>query len=248
MIILIGISCKKKSTPGQPIITPNDQHISVVTQHNNNTRSGLNNQETTLTTSNVNSNQFGKVFTLDVDDQVYAQPLVVGNLSISGDKHNVAYIATVNNTLYAFDGDNGKTYWQKNFTAAGMRSLKNTDMTGACGGGYQDFSGNIGIVSTPVIDSVSQTIYLVARSTDGTNFVQYLHAVNIIDGSEKPGSPVKITATYNGSGDGSINNVITFDAQRQNQRQVLTLLNGVVYVAFSSHCDWGTLSWLDSGI
>ena len=239
LIILISISCKKKSNSGQTTIIPNDQHVSVVTQHNNNTRAGLNDHETTLTTSNVNTKQFGKLFTLHVDDQVYAQPLIVGNLSISGDKHNVVYVASVNNTLYAFDGDDGTTYWQKNFTTAGMRPPKNTDMTGACGGSYQDFSGNIGIVSTPVIDSVSQTIYFVARSTDGTNFVQYLHAVNIISGSEMPGSPVKITATYNGSGDGNINNVITFDAQRQNQRQALTLLNGIVYVAFSSHCDWG---------
>src|ERR1017187_8862836 len=136
LIILIAISCRKKSDSGQTTITPNNQPISVLTQHNNNTRSGLNNQETALFTSNVNSNQFGKLFTLDIDDQVYAQPLIVGNLSISGDKHNVAYIATVNNTLYAFDGDNGKTYWQKNFTAAGMRPPKNTDMTEACGGSY----------------------------------------------------------------------------------------------------------------
>ena len=239
LIILFSISCKKKNNSGQTTIIPNDQHVSVVTQHNNNTRAGLNDHETILTTSNVNTKQFGKLFTLEVDDQVYAQPLIAGNLSISGDKHNVVYVASVNNTLYAFDGDDGTTYWQKNFTTAGMRPPKNTDMTGACGGSYQDFSGNIGIVSTPVIDSVSQTIYFVARSTDGINFVQYLHAVNIISGSEMPGSPVKITATYNGSGDGNINNVITFDAQRQNQRQALTLLNGIVYVAFSSHCDWG---------
>src|SRR5450631_1511490 len=239
LIILISISCKKKNNSGPKTIIPNDQHISVLTQHNNNTRSGLNDQETALTTSNVNTRQFGKLFTLEVDDQVYAQPLIAGNLSISGDKHNVVYVASVNNTLYAFDGDDGTTYWQKNFTTAGMRPPKNTDMTGACGGSYQDFSGNIGIVSTPVIDTVSQTIYFVARSTDGNNFVQYLHAVNIISGSEMPGSPVKITATYSGSGDGNINNVIAFDAQRQNQRQALTLLNGIVYVAFSSHCDWG---------
>ena len=131
LIILISISCKKKSNSGQTIIIPNDQHVSVVTQHNNNTRAGLNDHETTLTTSNVNTKQFRKLFTLEVDDQVYAQPLIAGNLSISGDKHNVVYVASVNNTLYAFDGDDGTTYWQKNFTTAGMRPPKNTDMTGA---------------------------------------------------------------------------------------------------------------------
>jgi hypothetical protein len=246
LIILFCISCKKKEA-SKPItniiIVPdvaNDQHISVLTQHNNNTRAGLNNQETKLTTSNVNAQKFGKLFTLNVDDQVYAQPLIAGNLAIGSGIHNMAYIATVSNTLYAYDGDNGKLYWQKNYTASGMRPPKNSDMTGACGGFYQDFSGNIGIVGTPVIDSATQTIYFVARSTgNGASFVQYLHAVSLLDGSERSGSPVKITATYAGNGDGSINNVLTFDAQRQNQRQGLTLLNGIVYVTFSSHCDWG---------
>src|SRR5213076_1610866 len=82
-------------------------------------------------------------------------------------------------------------------------------------------------------------MYFVARSTTGSTFVQYLHAVNIVDGSEIAGSPTAITPTYSGNGDGSVTGVITFDAQRQNQRQGLTLLNGVVYVSFSSHCDWG---------
>ena len=120
-----------------------------------------------------------------------------------------------------------------------MRPPKNTDMTGACSGNYKDFSGNIGIVGTPVIDPAAQTIYFVARSTDGINYVQYLHAVNIINGSEMPGSPVKITATCAGHGWGSINNVIAFNSQTQNQRMGLTLVNGIVYISFSSHCDWG---------
>jgi hypothetical protein len=245
LAILCCFSCKKKAVPtsvnnNSTVRTAlNNQHISVLTQHNNNTRSGWNSQENQLTTSNVNSNQFGKLFTLNVDDQVYAQPLVVGNVSIGSGSHNVVYIATVNNSVYAYDGDSGSLYWQKNFTAQGMRPPKNTDMTGACGGAYQDFSGNIGIVGTPVIDSAGQTIYFVARSTDGASFVQYLHAVNVVTGAEASGSPVKITATYAGTGGGSVNNVVSFDAQRQNQRQALTLLNGVVYVTFSSHCDWG---------
>ena len=220
-------------------ITPNPQSVSVLTQHNDNTRSGWNDNETALTTSNVNVQQFGAVFTLTVDDQVYAQPLVVGHVAVGDGYHNVVYIATVNNTVYAYDGDNGNLYWQENFTAPGMRAPSRTDMTGACGGSYQDFSGNIGIVGTPVIDATSGTMYFVARSTTGSAFVQYLHAVHIVDGSEIAGSPAAITATYSGTGDGSVNGVIAFDAQRQNQRQGLTLQNGVVYVSFSSHCDWG---------
>jgi outer membrane protein assembly factor BamB len=238
-IVLLSISCNKKSSSDENINTDSVQDVWVSTQHNDNTRSGYNNLETILTTSNVNSRQFGKLFSMDVDDQVYAQPLIAGGITISNSRHNVAYIATVNNTVYAYDADNGQLYWQKNFTAPGMRPPKNTDMTGACGGNYNDFSGNIGIVGTPVIDSVTQTIYFVARSTDGTNYVQYLHAVNVLTGNEMPGSPVKITATYNGNGSGSINNIITFNPQKQNQRQALTLLNGIVYVTFSSHCDWG---------
>jgi hypothetical protein len=98
----------------------------------------------------------------------------------------------------------------------------------------------MGIVGTPAIDSASQTIYFVARSTNGAGkFVQHMHAVSLFNGAEKAGSPVEITATYPGNGDGSINNFVSFDAQKQNQRQALTLLNGLVFVTFSSHCDWG---------
>src|SRR6185312_2866601 len=228
LIFLIWVSCGKRNSPGQ---NPDDNsYVSVLTQHNDNTRAGLNDKETILTTSNVNTQKFGKLFSLNVDDQVYAQPLVVANLSIAASKHNVVFIATVNNTIYAYDGDTAKLYWQKNFTAPGMRPVRNNDMTGACSGNYKDFSGNIGIVGTPVIDPAFNTIYFVARSTDGTNFTQYLHAVNILNGSEMPGSPVKITATYSGSGSGNINHVITFNSQTQNQRMGLTLANGIVYI------------------
>jgi hypothetical protein len=236
LVLLVLATCTENPTDNT---APNPQSVAVPTQHNDNTRSGWNDNETALTTSNVNVQQFGAVFTVPVDDQVYAQPLVVGHVSVGGGSHNVVYIATVNNTLYAYDGDNGRPYWQAGFTAPGMRPPRNTDMTGACGGGYQDFSGNIGIVGTPVIDTARGTLYFVARSTTGSTFVQYLHAVNIVDGNEIAGSPTQITATYSGNGDGSVNGVIAFDAQRQNQRQGLTLLNGIVYVTFSSHCDWG---------
>ena len=240
-LVPIFISCGKSNitTGTTTTITPNDQHISVLTQHNNNTRSGWNNNETKLTTSNVNAKTFGKLFSLSVDDQVYSQPLVVGNVYIANGTHNIVLIATVSNTVYAFDADDGTPYWQKNYSVNGLRAPKNTDMTGACGGGYQDFSGSIGIVGTPVIDSVSQTIYFVARSTDGKFFYEYLHAINITTGNENSGSPVKVTASYKGNGDGSSNGTISFNAQTANQRAALTLVNGTVYVTFSSHCDWG---------
>jgi len=243
LAFLVLSSCKNSEEPSEgtdpPPPPPPSQFVSVLTQHNDNDRSGLNVNETALTTSNVNTSKFGMLFALNVDNQVYAQPLVVGHISINGEYRNIVIVATVNNTVYAFDGDNGALYWQKNFTAPGMRPPQRWDMTGACSGGYSDFSGNIGIVGTPVIDGTTGRIYFVARSTDGTSYVQHLHAVSTIDGGEVSGSPMQITAGYNGNGDGAVNGVITFDAQRQNQRQGLSLLNGTVYVSFSSHCDWG---------
>ena len=236
LVLLVLAACRENLTDNRPT---NPQSVAVLTQHNDNTRSGWNDNETALTTSNVNVQQFGAVFTLTVDDQVYAQPLVVGHVYVDGGYHNVVYIATVNNTLYAFDGDNGTLYWQRSFTAPGMRPPRSSDMTGACGGTYTNFSGNIGIAGTPVIDAATGTMYFVARSTTGSTFVQDLHAVDIVDGNERAGSPSAITASSSGNGDGSVNGVIAFDAQRENQRQGLTLVNGVVYVTFSSHCDWG---------
>jgi hypothetical protein len=237
--IIIFCSCKKTgNTSSGGSGGPNTQHISVLTQHNDNTRAGLNNLETKLTTANVNSQKFGKLFTLAVDDQVYAQPLVCGNLTIGLGNHNVVFIATVNNTVYAYDGDSSTLYWQKNFTVSGMRPPNAGDMSSGWCSPYADIANNIGIVGTPVIDSAGQTIYFVARSTDGTNFVQYLHAVNILNGSEQPGSPVQVTASVTGSGDGSVGNVVSFDPMRNNQRQGLTLVNGMIYISYSSHCDW----------
>jgi hypothetical protein len=186
----------------------------------------------------VNSSQFGKLFDLAVDDQVYAQPLVYSSLSISSGIHNVVFIATVNNSVYAYDGDKGNLYWKKNFTVSGMRPPGGSDMNSTWCNPYQDFTSGIGIVGTPVIDSVSKTIYFVARSTDGATFVQYLHAVDITTGNEQPGSPVKITASVPGTGDGNSNNIVNFDPRRNNQRQGLVLVNGVVYISYASHCDW----------
>ena len=236
-LLMVVATCDHEPPVTGPRPT-NSQRVSVLTQHNDNDRSGLNANETLLTASNVNVQRFGTVFRVNVDDQVYAQPLVVANVPVD-DGRNVVYVATVNNTVYAFDGDDGKLYWQKSYSQPGMRPPRNTDMTGACGGGYQDFSGNMGIVGTPVIDGARGVMYFVARSMTGSTYVQFLHAVDILTGNDVTGSPVPVTATYAGNGDGSINNVITFDPRRQNQRQALTLVNGTVYISWSSHCDWG---------
>lgn len=218
---------------------------SVLTQHNNISRTGWNSQETILKKSNITPSTFGKLFTRTVDDQVYAQPLVQLNLVMPGHgNRNVVFVATVNNTVYAFDADSANEtapYWQVNLTVAGARPVSKNDMTGACGGFYNDFSGNMGIVGTPVIDSTTGTLYVVARSVQAASntYYQYLHALDITTGMPKPGSPVLITATVNGNGDGSVNGKVSFNAQKQNQRPGLLLVNDMVYIAWASHCDWG---------
>ncbi len=217
----------------------------VLTQHNDLYRTGWNKQEAILNLNNVRPGLFGKLFERAVDDQIYAQPLVVPGINMPGNgTKNIVIVATVNNTVYAFDADSANLstpYWQTNLSPAGSRVVKNTDMVNACSGNYKDFSGNIGIVGTPVIDSATNTIYLVARSiTQGANiFQQYLHALDLQTGTERPNSPVLITAHVPGTGDGSIGGVVNFDPQKQNQRAGLLLLNGIVYITWSSHCDWG---------
>src|ERR1035437_8465480 len=192
--------------------------VAVLTQHNDLARTGANLSETTLNTTNVNTNQFGLVFTRAVDDQIYAQPLVMTNINLGAKgTRNIVIVATVNDSVYAFDADDPSVstqYWHVSFLGPGVVPPSNTDMTGACSGGYVDFSGHIGIVGTPVIDPVAGTIFLVARTKEnGTNFVQRLHALDVHTGAEQPNSPVVITATYSGTGDGSSGGVITFDPQ-----------------------------------
>jgi hypothetical protein len=218
--------------------------VSVIMQHNDLKRTGWNAQETVLTQANVNSLSFGKIFSRSVDDQIYAQPLVLSNQPYHGKLINVVFVATVNNSVYAFNADDDTAnipLWQVNLTHPNYRAIKNTDMTGACGGAYQGFSGKMGIVGTPAIDTVNKVLYVVARSVSKTGtpvFVQYLHAIDLRTGKEKPGSPVYITAIVDGTGDGSVNGKITFDQQKQNQRPGLLLYNNVVYIAWASHCDW----------
>jgi len=188
------------------------QGVNVLTQHNDLSRTGANTSETILTTANVNSNTFGKLFTDSVDGQIYAQPLYIANLSLSGGTHNVVYVCTENNSVYAFDADTaGITYWQTNL---------GTPFTPSC----SDLTPVVGITGTPVIDLSSGTLYLDTKLEAGP--AQELHALDITTGSEKFGGPVTISAG-------------SFSASLEHQRPGLLLLNGVVYVAFGSHCDDG---------
>ena len=141
--------------------------VAVLTQHNDLARTGANLNETVLTTQNVNTNQFGLVVTRPVDDQIYAQPLVMTNVNIPGQGlRNIVIVATVNDSVYAFDADDPSVttpYWQVSFLGPNVVAPRNTDMTTPCGT-YLDFSGHIGIVGTPVIDPTTGTLYAVART------------------------------------------------------------------------------------
>lgn len=232
IMLVIPAACKKE--PGNTQ-NPGNSSVSVLTQHNDNSRAGLNDRETILNTSNVSSGQFGKLFDLTVDDEVYAQPLVCIPSGGAGTQP-VVYIATVNNSIYAYDALKGDLYWMKNYTGTGLRPPNVSDISAICFP-YPNFTFNFGIVGTPVIDQASGTLYFVSRSTDGTSFHQYLHAVGLNDGIDKPGSPAEIRATVRGTGYGNGNDTVSFDPLRNNQRQGLALVNGIVYVSWSSHGD-----------
>ncbi len=210
--------------------------VNVLTRNYDNARTGANLSETVLTQANVNASQFGKLFQLQVDDQVYAQILYASSVSIAGGTHNVIYVATANNTVYAFDADTaGPPLWQRNFNGSG-RPTRNNEVGGACGT-YRDFSANIGIVGTPVIDGGTGAMYFVTRTVEGSSTVQRLHAVDMTTGNERAGSPVAITATVPGTGDGAVNGVVSFNPVTQNQRPALSLSGSNVYIGWASFCD-----------
>jgi hypothetical protein len=217
-----------------PLILSRAQaQVSVTTHHNDVGRTGQNLNETILNTSNVNVNQFGKLFACQVDGYVYAQPLYVAQVTIASALHNIVYVATENNSVYAFDADNGAQLWHVNLGTP----VPSTDISST----YKDLTPVIGITGTPVIDPVSNTIYVVAKTKNTTNstYHQNLHAVDITSGAEMPGSPVEITASVAGSGSGSSGGTIAFQPLYQLNRPGLLLLNGVVYIAFGSHGDIG---------
>lgn len=229
------------------------QPVSVYTQRYATDRLAWNRRERVLNTANVRPSGFGLQYYCPVDDQIYAQPLVVSDLLVQGAPHTVVLVATVNNTLYCFDADTALgaqavPLWQRNLNRPGYRAIRNSDMTGACGGRYYDFSGNMGIVGTPVIDSASETMYLVHREIlagGGAGYAQWLHAIDIRTGAERPNSPVSISGSVPGTGDGSSGGRVSFSPQKNNQRAALLLHQGLVYVAWASHCDWGPYhGWL----
>lgn len=219
---------------------PSFSQTAVITQHNDIGRTGWNKNEYILNQANVRPGSFGKLFTRNVDDYIYAQPLALPNITLPATgNRNLVFVATMNNSVYAFDADSANLstpYWKVNLTPADSRPARNTDIPGC---NTNDISGNIGIISTPVIDTATLTLYTVAKSYDSVHsiFNQYLHALDITTGAEKFGGPRLITASVPGIGAGSVNEVVPFDPLFENQRAGLLLLNDVVYIAWGSHCD-----------
>ena len=237
------ISCGSTSTggggggcPGAPGCNNQPQN-GVFTRHYNNARTGANTGETTLTPANVGSSSFGVLFTFPVDGNVMAQPLYMPSVSIGGANHNVVFVATENNSVYAFDADGKSTsaLWQVSVNPPGGAPVPCTDFDpngGAC------IAPAIGVSATPVIDPVAGTIFVEARSKVGSSYFHHLHALDVKTGAERPGSPVQITASVPGSGNGG--STVTFDPFWENSRPALLLQGGIVYLSFGSIADLGT--------
>jgi len=205
----------------------------VVTYHNDIYRTGLNSKETTLTLTSVNSNSFGKLLTIPVDGVIDAQPLYLENVPIPGQgTHNVLYVVTENDSVYAFDADTGAPLWHTSVLGQGEVPSD----THGCG----QITPTIGITSTPVISrniGANGTIFLVAMSKKSSTYFQRIHALDLTTGKEQKGGPVTVKAKYPGSGDGSQNGFVIFDPYQYAERSGLLLLNHVLYTAWTSHCD-----------
>lgn len=210
----------------------------VFTKHYNNGRSGENTDEIVLTPQDVNSQQFGKLFSYAVDGYVYAQPLYVANVNISGKGyHNVVYVATTNDTVYAFDADDPQVgiLWQRNLVnaSAGETAVPCAEEPDAC----SFYGPEIGITGTPVIDPSTGTLYVDTFSEIGGTYFHKLHALDITTGAEKFGGPVTIQGSVPGTGDSSDGTTVTFVPFQHLQRPGLLLANGNVYVGFASYSD-----------
>jgi hypothetical protein len=220
--------------------------VEVLTQHNDNARTGANLTETALTPDTVAaSGRFGKLFELPVEGNVYAQPLCVPNVAFPGvGQRNAVYVATMHNVVYAFDADAAPAsgpLWQKNlgpFVALPDAGIGPQPAPGKPPP-YKEIADAVGIVSTPVISVEQNVIHMVALTKEGTEYRHRLHALDLADGSEKLGGPVVIQGSVPGPGPGWAGGQIAFTSNLQNQRPGLLLSQGTLYVAFASHGDAG---------
>jgi uncharacterized protein (TIGR03437 family) len=214
--------------------------VDVLTANYDNNRTNANLNEGVLNTTNVNPTQFGKLYTFPVDGQVYAQPLYVHSLSMPGQgAPNVLYVATMHNSVYAFDADavNGTApLWHVNLGATVDPG------SFASGAPYTDILNEIGVLSTPVIDRTGNTIYVVDETLAGGNMVFFLHALDLTTGNEKLNGPVQIQATVAGSGwagtGDAVDGQLSLLPADHIQRPGLLMANGSIYIGFGSHGDY----------
>jgi len=216
-------------SPGQP-----GTALDVTTYHNDQARTSQNLNEGTLTPSNVNATSFGKTGFLPVDGKVDAQPLYLSKLNIPGNgTHDVLYVATEHDSVYAFDADNGTTLWKV--------SLLGANETTSDARNCSQVIPEIGITATPVIDrsrGPNGVIYVVAMSKNRTGtYFQRLHALDVTTGAEVLGGPTNIQASFPGTGDNSSGGNVIFDPKQYAERAGLLLLNGILYTSWTSHCD-----------
>jgi hypothetical protein len=224
----------------------------VLTYHNDTARDGINTREYGLTPATVTTATFGKLFSCTVDGAVYGQPLWVKGLTIGGGVHNVIFVATQNDSAYAFDADANPcvTYWHVNLldTLHGGTTGETPVTWNDVGYCYGDVYPQVGVTSTPVISTTTNTIYLVSASEkDAKNsgncadttatFYHRLHALSLLTGSEEFNAPVTIAASVPGTGDGSVNGIVSFTSQLQHQRAGLAQYAGKIFLGFSAHED-----------
>ncbi len=211
------------------------QAANTLTYHNDISRSGLNDAETTLTLSNVSAKTFGKLKNFNTDGVVDAQPLYVAGLKIAGSTRNVVFVATEHDTVYAFDAESGKILWQK--------SLLQDDETPSTNQGCSQISPEMGVTATPVIDLSKGShgaIYVVnmAHHTNG-DYHQRLNALDLTTGAQLFGGAREITASYPGAGENSSGGNVVFDPGQYAERVGLLEWNGGIYTTWTSHCDEG---------
>ena len=207
--------------------------VDVLTYHNDVGRTGANLAEKVLTPANVSAANFGILSFLPTDGLVDAEPLYVSNLRMADGVHNVLYVATENDSIYAFDADTLAPLW-KTFVAGSGETAGDDH-------GCNQVAPHVGVTSTPVIDPAAGrhgTIFAIAMSRDAAgHFHQRLHALDLVTGYEQPRSPSEIQATYTGRGSSSVNGTLTFDPAMYKERAALLLLNHTVYTTWASHCD-----------
>jgi hypothetical protein len=215
--------------------SPAQETAAVLTQHNDLARTGLNPNERILSPANVDVTHFGKKFAQPVDGWIYAQPLVVPQISIPNmGTHNVVYVATENNSVYAFDADTKQAaLWHVSFLAAGVTSVPAADTNEAT------ILPAIGITGTPVIDPATSTLYVVSetKTTAGPSYAYHLHALDLGTGAEKLGGPVEVKGGIAGSAPDAVGGMVTLSALHGGQRAGLALSGGVLYVPLAGHGD-----------